>query len=694
MKSWARFPFVRYTAALAVGIGGYVLTEQTPRVLWGIALASGLLTGFFALVSPKHQRRNAPLLRGIPALVFLSTVGWVLAASRSEHSAATHLGKVSGIQAYEATLVALPEIKPSFYRTVARVSRVRTPKGWEPATGRVQVLISRNAPPPRYGDVLLVAATPLPVEPPRNPAEFDYRRYLRFQNIFHRNYLEPGNFVRLGNRPPNALVALACRLNRVADSVLTAQLGDRREAGVAKAMLLGVRDDLDPDVLQAYSASGAIHVLSVSGLHVAVLFAVLGACLQVLKKRGRGGKWLYASLMLTLLWSYALLTGLSPAVLRSAAMISFFVVREAVQRQPSTYNTLFASAFALLLYDPFLLVSAGFQLSFVAVLGIVYLEPRIERWWTIENGAGRWLWRITATALAAQLATFPLAVYYFHQFPVYFLVANPAVIGISTFTQPLGIALLLFHWFPLLSEVLAFFTRQAFWLLNESAIQTERLPHAVWRYLHLSAWELIGVYGLLVSGLALFYTRQKRYAWATAAVAVVFSTASVAKKASQHRQRMLVVHHVRKHTALSLVDGNTLLVLADSGAVGKPRELDFSCANFWAERGIRRVELRSLEKLQPDGVVRIEPAQGSTWVLAWHGHRVMGLAAPTPGLKTEIPVDFCLVQGEAARTPIRAHTLDAFVLDGSCKTGQIKKWRQAGQPVYATAERGALVIRF
>lgn len=693
MKSWTRFPYVRYAVALAAGITAFVLTETATRWLWGGWAASGAITLFFSLKPVRTGPRRADLFRGVPALVFVFVGGWLLAGARSELDDSTHFQRIANVEAYEAVLVAQPESRPTYFRAIAEVRRVRAAGTWRPATGRVLLSLEKPLPRPRYGDVLLVRGTPQPAKGPLNPGEFDYRRYLRFQQVFHRDFVNSERFRVVRNDPPSRTLEWACRANRHADSVLVARLGDRREYGVAKAVLLGVRDDLDADLMRAYSASGAIHVLSVSGLHVGILFVTLGFLLNVLKKRGRGGRWTVVVLKLLVLWGYALVTGLSPAVLRSAAMFSLFTLAEAMQRPPAGYNVLFASAFGLLLIDPFLLASAGFQLSYLAVGGLLYLQPRIERWWGVENKPGRWLWKVTATALAAQVVTFPLAVYYFHQFPVYFLVVNPAVIGLAAVVVPVGLGFLIFEGIPFLSDLLAALTRIAFWLLNEVAAQTERLPHAIWSNLHLTTAETLGVYGLLGCLLALFHTRKKSYAWAAAAMAVTLSGYAVVQKEIQHRQSGLVVHHIPQHTALSLVDGNTLTVLADSELVPRPRLLDYACAGFWAGRGIRYARVVRFDSPQRGGV-RIEAAEGGTVVTGWKQHPLVVVTQPLRRLSARRRPLVVLVRGRAGRRVFPAAGNTTVVLDGSVTPRQAARWRERGQPAHATAERGAWVAGF
>lgn len=694
MKSWTRFPFVRYAVALAAGITAFILAETAHRMLWGLWAATGAISIFFLLKPVRTGRVRADLFRGVPALSFVFLGGWLLADARSERDDATHFQQFPGIDAYEAVLVSQPESRPTYFRVFAEVRRIHRAGTWQSVTGRVLLSLEKPIPRPRYGDVLLVQGAPQPAKGPLNPGEFDYRRYLRFQQVFHRDFVKFHRFRTIKNDPPWRIIDWACRANRHADSVLVARLGDRREYGVAKAVLLGVRDDLDADLMRAYSASGAIHVLSVSGLHVGILFLTLGFLLNFLKKRGRSGLWTVVVLKLLILWGYALLTGLSPAVLRSAAMFSLFTLAEAMQRPPSGYNVLFASAFGLLLFDPFLLASAGFQLSYLAVGGLMYLQPRIERWWLVENKPGRWLWKVTATALAAQVVTFPLAVYYFHQFPVYFLLVNPAVIGLAALVVPLGLGFLMFEWMPFVSDFLAELTRAAFWLLNEVAVQTERLPHAIWSNLHLTAAETLGVYGLMGSLLALFYTRKKSYAWVAAALAVTLSGYAVVRKEIQHRQNGLIIHQIPKHTALSWVDGNTLTVLADSEIVQRPRLLDYACAGFWAERGIRYMKLTRFDSLQRGGEVRIEAAEGGVFIAGFPRQPLVVIAQPLRQFYSQRSPLVALVRGQAGRWVFSIPENSAVVLDGSVTPRQAARWRERGQPVYATADRGAWIVGF
>lgn len=400
---------------------------------------------------------------------------------------------------------------------------------------------------------------------------------------------------------------------------------------------------------------------------------------------------LFLSLVLPVLWFYAAVTGFSPPVLRSTVMFSLFVLSDTLVRTRSNYNVLFASAFFLLLWEPYWLTSPGFQLSYLAVLGIMYLQPRLVGWVESPQPVVNALWAVTATALAAQLATFPLCIFYFHQFPVYFLLVNPLVIGLSSAALPIGLFFLAVSWIPGLNEFVAFWLEATTWVLNESVVQVERLPYAVWRHLHFSGWEAVGFTGLILALLALFHTRQKGYAFLSATLALSLGVMACFTKLQQHRQQWVVVHQVPRHTVLSLVAGNTLLVLTDSGLVTQPRQLDFACAGFWAERGVRFVKWRSLSPMQPlvaSGIISL-PAG---WAMGWQGKTILMIASPVAQYVSRSAADITLITRDGAKRPFEHQANGAFVLDGTCKPWEAERWNRGGPPVFLTPQRGAFIL--
>lgn len=603
MLRWTAYPFIRYTAALITGILAYLTVPSgfMPGLL-SFIIGLILLTGAIRL--DIHRSSRLSVWKGLGIWLILGGIGWLVTYQRTARNQTNNLLHVTApIRAYEAVVETGPENRTKTFRLELALRRIRTDSAWQPASGHVIVYVDKTIDlKPRYGDVWLVRGAPERVEPPRNPGQFDYRRHLANRQIYHRQYLRPTDRLVLGHEPPSRLTALAHSVNGWADSVMTSHLGTGQEFAIVKAMIIGVRDAIDPDLQQAYSVAGAVHVLSVSGMHVGVLFVTLSFLLSFLKK-GRRGKYMFLTVMLGLLWFYALMAGLSAPVLRSAVMFSLILFGQTLGRRHYLINTLAASAFLILLFEPYAITTAGFQLSYLAVGGLaIGFQPLYD---TLDVN-NRWLdelWKITAVALVAQLVTFPLGVYYFHQFPTYFWLANPAVILLSSAVLILGLALLagagLTMTAALISTVaeaaLAFVTHWvgqalfgSMWLLNQCVRWTERLPGSALKHLTLSLPELALLCGVILTATLLVMTRRKAWVWWLAGCSMLLSASVIRTNYLRSQQHLLVVSSVPRQSVVNLVSGTHARVVSAKSL--HPQEVSFQLQGMFDSLGVRQVD--------------------------------------------------------------------------------------------------------
>jgi competence protein ComEC len=253
------------------------------------------------------------------------------------------------------------------------------------------------------------------------------------------------------------------------------------------ALVLGDRSDLDPHLRQQYANAGVVHILAVSGLHVGVLYLLISLIFQKLLS---GRAWRFqAFITLAVLWSYALMTGLSPSVWRAATMFSLLSVGVQIGRITNIYSTLAASAFILLILDSSLLFSPGFQLSYAAVFGIVRYQPIIAECWEPKSKWMNYAWQLASVSLAAQLVTMPFTLVYFGQFPTYFLLANLLILPLLSVIMIGSIGALL----------LGSLVQLPFWVLypldllylweNFVVKSINRLPYATLTHFDLS-WQM------------------------------------------------------------------------------------------------------------------------------------------------------------------------------------------------------------
>jgi competence protein ComEC len=354
------------------------------------------------------------------------------------------------------------------------------------------------------GDKIIFTRQPELLIAPKNPGWFDFKKYSSLKRIFHKVNLNDGEWKLLAASGDFNIKKISVDLrDKFLDVYKRAGLEDR-ELAVLSALVLGYDDEIDQTVYQAFSASGTLHILSVSGMHVGIVFTALSMLLNVFEK-SRRGRFIRISILLSSLWFYAMLTGLSSSVIRSAMMFSFILIGSSFNRTLNIYNSLSISALLIFLFfDPLLLFDTGLQLSFLAVAGIAYLYPRIYHLFYVRYFILDKAWALVAVSIAAQTATFPLSIFLFHQFPNYFIPANLLIIPLSTLGIFSGIFLLFISPFEFVFDNAGWLIQNLISFLNTSALWIEQLPGAVTAGITISFSVLVLLYFLMMAAVNYF----------------------------------------------------------------------------------------------------------------------------------------------------------------------------------------------
>jgi len=262
--------------------------------------------------------------------------------------------------------------------------------------------------------------------------------YIRKQGIAARAFVAKSNWEKLENLPKQHFnfhfYSLKCR--KILLSRLKNMLPDEQSFAIATAISFGYVNEIDKDTRQIFAATGCSHILSISGLHFAVIYSILNFMFSFLGNNRRG-RIVRQLIILPLLWIFAFFTGMPPSVTRAVIMITIWGIGNAFLFRALTINTVGAAAFFMLLYNPFNLYSVGFQLSFLAVLAILLINPYLTSLYHSRNPIINYVWELSCTSTSAQLGTAPLSIYYFHQFPLLYLISNIFAIPLT------GILLLL-----------------------------------------------------------------------------------------------------------------------------------------------------------------------------------------------------------------------------------------------------------
>lgn len=419
-----------------------------------------------------------------------------------------------------------------------------------------------------YGDQLLIRNQYKSVDAPFNPAEFNYKLWLQHQNIYFQTYLNLNQYQLIATNQSNPIIAKALEIRKQMVQKFQQYLHDPDAVAVASTLILGYRADLSQDILQAYSKTGTMHVLSVSGMHVALVYIIIELLLRFLNRK-RSTILLKAFISIVLIWLYALLSGFSPAVCRAAVMISFVICGKTYNRHISMLNILLVSAFILLLYNPYFINDVGFQLSYLAVFGLILLQPVIENLLDVKQKYLRKLWALLSVSLAAQIITFPVSVFYFHQFPVYFLLSNVFIVLPSMLIMYIGIAFLAFSNIETVAKPLAFLLEKTIVIMNSGLSWIEHIPFGSWNKLWISTPEYLLLYAIICCGFGWIIHRKVFLLKMNAVFIVLFLMSFSYKRYRSAGQQEIVFLNLRKNFGLICKNGNEAFVVTDLKSTDK-----------------------------------------------------------------------------------------------------------------------------
>lgn len=561
------YPALRYLVLLITGIlsaGNLNLFLTLAGA--GICLLCGILS-----LKIKVLRHALPL-----AFFFLGG-----ALPRLHQDPVPPLHEAEGVM---VEIVSYTETKPASYKTTGRVLGICQNGKWEPSSGKTLLYFDQKAGVfPEYGEMYVLNGPLREIEGPKSPYEFDYRQYLALNHIFHRQFLRQGDFRKVGVAENKSLFYYAYQANVYTHRVFSEVLDNRSQLGVAEAMIGGMRSELDMETQQWYTDTGTVHALAVSGMHIAILFWVLNAVFGTFLNRR---KLPFIACVLFFLWSYAVFTGLSPSVCRSTLMFTIFQVGIFLKRTGNPVNTLLFSALILLMIVPEWIYDVGFQLSYLAVLGILVFYPWLLRQLNFRQRALQGLWEATAVSVAAQVYTLPLTLYYFHQFPNYMLLANPVVGLISVPLLPVGLLLLFLFKVPVAGALLGWIFKGLIVIMNACVWYVHSLPAAVTYGLALSVTGVILLYG--VTGFFQAWIRFRRvvYLQGMAVLVIILMLWGTGKRVLQVRQAELTFHHIPKGYGLSLVKGRSAVFFSSDSLIREPLVEKYHLRNYYDALGI------------------------------------------------------------------------------------------------------------
>jgi len=556
-------PFVVLILPFIAGIAcGLNFSSVNCLFIFLILLA---FAGTFIFLNLNYKRFNIykhKWLGGALIHVILFIAGWISVISYNELNKTNHFSKIPA--GYLLVKVSNePILKGDMLRFIAETEQNVSGNKIFPSNGNLLITIKDGAASNLYyGDELLIPANFQPVAPPANPAEFNYKNYLANQNIHYQSFLRHGQFYVLNRNAGNSVIAFSLRLRQRLVERFKQHMYSPEAIAVASTLILGYKADLSNDVLQAYSKTGTIHVLSVSGAHVAIVFILLEFVFGFLN-RFKYGKTIKAILIITLIWYYSLLSGFSPAVCRAALMISMVIIGKTYSRAISTVNILAVSAFFLLLYDPLFITDVGFQLSYLAVAGLIIFQPTVYQWIHFKKKWADKLWLLCSVSIAAQVITFPLSAFYFHQFPVYFLVSNLFIIIPSAIIMYSGIACLLFGSLPILGEIFGFILEKSILMMDRVLAMVEHAPWSGISKIWLTTTEYLLLYGIIISVFYFLFNKKTWILQLSLVFTLLFASSISIKRWKNLEAESTTLFNIKRHSCIVARRGTYAAVVTD-----------------------------------------------------------------------------------------------------------------------------------
>ena len=495
LREVLRAPLIRFFIWFASGIFIHIAFPFSIFNTTFISISAAFLALYIFGIWANKRFQKVIINQNLIVPILIAICSYSATYLQTEINFDSHYSKSINADKLLVELQTFPEIKEKSIKLNAEVLLTFEDKKRTKARGKILLYFPKNDTTTNLkpGDKLLIPAKYIEIPGPQNEEEFNFKKFLSYKQIYHEIFMHNLPF-KLVDSNENPYRFIGLRIQNKLSSIISGSMTDSGAIAVCEALLIGNKKDLSKEMMYSYANTGAIHVLAVSGLHVGIIYLFINTLLSFIPwfKRNESKK---AYFTVPLLWFYALLTGFSPSVLRATTMFSLLSVGRLIGGKVNIYNNLAGSAIILTAFNPYIITEIGFQLSYLAVIGIVFLQPKIQALLTFKSKIANYIWSISAVSIAAQITTFPLSLLIYHQFPVYFLLSNLFVIPISFLILLTGVpSLLLSLAFP---EFSIYLFKPTEWLtifINKSVRFLEIMPGSLVQNIYISDWVAILIY--------------------------------------------------------------------------------------------------------------------------------------------------------------------------------------------------------
>ncbi|MBX9808440.1 MAG: ComEC family competence protein, partial [Flavobacteriaceae bacterium] len=431
------------------------------------------------------------------------------------------------------------------------------------ATGRMLLNIRKDSltPPFEIGTHLQINGSLYQSGPAKNPNQFDYGKYLEGKQIYAQIYADASD-IKIGSTVEKNVWYYTSKLRTKIIRNLEKSHFNKAELNVAIALILGQQQDISPEIIRDYQFAGAVHILSVSGLHIGFILLFVTFLLKPFPNTRRGS-FIKLIIILVSLSSFGLIAGLAPSVLRSVTMFSFVAIGMFLRRSTNIFHTLLVSMLLILLFEPSFLFDVGFQLSYVALFFILWLQPLLAQLWKPRNKIVNYFWEILTVSFAAQIGAFPLSIYYFHQFPGLFFVTNLVIIPFLSVIMALGVLVMVLAAFDYIPVFLAKSLEWSIFILNKIINSIASMEQFIIQGIPFNWPLLLSVYMLIIATIIWFKKPSFNRLALTLITIIVFQISYFGNHWTIQNQREFVIFNSKKNTLIAERNGESVTLYAN-----------------------------------------------------------------------------------------------------------------------------------
>ena len=552
-----QFPLIKITASFVLGI--LIAHYTKPAFLVSLIAVLLSLLALFCVYFYAKSKLVITNLFGITALSTALFIGIFTTVSQDPSRNKTHYIHFISNQNKNCAVVLI--IKEKLKTTTVSnryVAQIISLDG-KATCGKVLLNLKKSTPLKiDIGFKLQAIGTIRKTMPPMNPNQFDYGKYLENQHIYGQMYVNSTSVKSSPIKEKSVFYYAGLLRNRIIQNLQKNHF-HKSELSVVVALILGQQQDISPEIVRDYQYAGAVHVLSVSGLHVGFILLFIIFLLKPFPN-SRSGALVKLIIVITFLWAFGLLAGFAPSVVRSVTMFSFVAVGMFLRRSVNIYNTIAISALLILLFQPSFLMDVGFQLSYVALFFIVWLQPLLASLWRPKYKLTSYLWDIITVSFAAQIGTFPMSIYYFHQFPGLFFVTNLVILPGMSLILGLGVIVMFLAvfdwiWLPLLKAL-----EWSIWLLNKVIAWVASFEGFVFKDIPLSIYIMWGLYVLIFCVIIWFKKPTFKKLLVVLVVTISLQSLAISIKYFNQKEQELLVFNCKAASVITKRYGDQVTV--------------------------------------------------------------------------------------------------------------------------------------